>query len=865
MSFAVDNDTKPPFGSQSMQEVLDRINFARDEKKFVKDGIKHGVLITKAQWSTDKAHKDFMRKTLFPVADKVGDESLLAHVTFDRQMYSKCNHLDKQKIQYNPRGGKIFASRERICEFLGSQHRSRLCKENSYLISSMKQETTGYYWEADHPQAMHTHPYVDIDIKVNIADDFKFDTIFSPVWELIKRMEGFIKENSQLAEVRVLVLMNHRQIDSRIFKWSFHLHWPQVVMTNATDLQHLMLAFNEIVPEPIPGVKLVDTKTYSSANQLFRMPYCGKMGDKMAALSCISPYKDGVTGKWRFEESKRAFEDVLHDSCTSTTTPSKYTHVIYTRIQRSVGRRLQGVQGMVLPDVEDNKAYSRWMNFWKPVLLLFVVPNFIKFRQEQAKRHGVVCSFPNEVAKNTRILRLERWPASFRLEIEGDTYCEYDNGVTPFVHSYASNSTTYVVDLEKGRICQQCIKCRDPQLKWYNFIKNGDLEFPIMHDSQQKCESSSIVCVKKSTDFVPFVLKYYSDSVLYTSGMKQVMVYENASGIWKTSSEGNRILLGKVTLLNKNYQEYLCARNMHIMNATMQAWQLLNPLFLGGSDEYEAFYEKQVKACREANDRNGVIWSLTTAARKDLISTMKPDDHPHRVENMEPYPHLVPLLDGMCVDIYTFQTRKSRPSDYFVSHLNAKLLHLQDNEVVEFKKWQLQVCCADPDYLEYKLQIMGLSLTLLDFDRAFYMPLGPIGRNGKSSESFLFNEVAISTTPPRGYYVPREYLTKGGQDRKGANAPDTALMEMANKTILIADECRDTPLDGALIKTMVSGDRASGRNLYETERSVVSCQGKLWIIANKTLKLVSLFYLLSLTQSLLQCLSHNRRTIRTLR
>jgi hypothetical protein len=142
---------------------------------------------------------------------------------------------------------------------------------------------------------------------------------------------------------------------------------------------------------------------------------------------------------------------------------------------------------------------------------------------------------------------------------------------------------------------------------------------------------------------------------------------------------------------------------------------------------------------------------------------------------------------------------------------------------------------------------MGLSLTLLDFDRAFYMPLGPIGRNGKSSESFLFNEVAISTTPPRGYYVPREYLTKGGQDRKGANAPDTALMEMANKTILIADECRDTPLDGALIKTMVSGDRASGRNLYETERSVVSCQGKLWIIANKTLKLVSLFYLLSLT------------------
>ena len=838
MSFAVDQGTQPPFGTQSMQEVLDRINFIRDEKKFVKESIKHGVLMTKAIWASDKAHKDFMRKTLFPVADKVGDESLLHHATFDRQLYNKGNNFDKDKPpKYNPRGGKIFASRERICNFLGAQHRARRNGEVSYITNTLRQETTGYYWESDHPQPVHTHPYVDIDTKVNITDDCKFDTIFKPVWELIKMMDAFIKDSCQLTDVRVLILMNHRQIDTKVFKWSFHLHWPQVVMTNVTDLQHLMLAFNEVVPPQFSGVKLVDTKTYSAANQLFRMPYCGKMGDKMAVLECISPFKDNVTGVWRFEESKRPYEDVLNDSCTSTTTPSRFTHIVYNRPQHSVGRRLQGVQGVVLPEAENNKEYGRWMNFWGPILRLFVVPNFIKFRQDQAKKRGVVCSFPNAVTKTTRILRLTQWPASFRVEVEGDTYCEYDHGATPFVHSYNSNSTTYVVDLEKGLICQQCIKCRDPALKWYNFIKTADLEFPIMQDSQQRCESSSIITVKKSTDFVPFVLKYYTDTVLYTSGMKQVMVYDDSAGIWKTSSEGNRILLGKVTILNKNYQEYLCARNMHIMGATVNEWIRLNPSLEVGGAEYDLFYEKQVKACREANNSNGVIWSLTTAARKDLISTMKPDDHPHRVENMEPYPHLVPLLDGMCVDVYTFQTRKSRPSDYFVSHLNAKLLHLLDNEVVEFKKWQLQVCCADPAYLDYKLQIMGLSLTLLDFDRAFYMPLGPIGRNGKSSESFLFNEVAISTTPPRGYYVPREYLTKSGQDRKGANAPDTALMEMANKTILIADECRDAPLDGALIKTMVSGDRASGRNLYETERSVVSCQGKLWIIANKTLKL----------------------------
>ena len=114
-----------------------------------------------------------------------------------------------------------------------------------------------------------------------------------------------------------------------------------------------------------------------------------------------------------------------------------------------------------------------------------------------------------------------------------------------------------------------------------------------------------------------------------------------------------------------------------------------------------------------------------------------------------------------------------------------------------------QVCCGDEEYLVYKLQIMGLSLTMFDFDRAFYMPLGPIGRNGKSSESVLFNEVTMGTTPARGYYISREYLIKAGQDRKGANSADTVLMDLSNKTILIADECRDTNLDGALIKTLV--------------------------------------------------------------
>jgi hypothetical protein len=53
----------------------------------------------------------------------------------------------------------------------------------------------------------------------------------------------------------------------------------------------------------------------------------------------------------------------------------------------------------------------------------------------------------------------------------------------------------------------------------------------------------------------------------------------------------------------------------------------------------------------------------------------------------------------------------------------------------------------------------------------------------------------------------------------------------------INDWTFDTQLDGALIKALVSGDRASARNLYEGERTNIEVRGKLWIISNHALKL----------------------------
>ena len=824
----------PPFGGQTLQVVLDRLNFNQLQQKFMTSSLvlEHSVLVTQCVWSSDKQHKKFMLLKLLPIADRVGPTSLLHHVTFDRAI--KKGTGASSTVFYNPRGGKIFASRDGLCAFLAALFKPA---PNPLQTKGLRvaPSTTGFYWEHFNAQKMFVHPYFDIDIKGDVRDEQKFFEVFPPIAVAIKLVNEFITNGTDIQQVKVLIVMNHRHLPGGKYKWSLHVHWPQVVVTNMTDMSYLITCIASQLPVGVTGQPLLDTKPYSSNQQLFRMPYCGKMGEGGCDLQPIRVYQDADL-KWNYEPSTTDAVEVINQSCICTAFNQNFTELRVNSIVRQFHLPSQSTVDIVQRSNEDLADFERWMAFWRPVLTSIVVPNFIKYRQQAALKLNVACAFPDTTdMKLPRINRLLRFAASFRIELEGDTFCEYDNGPTPYAHSFGSNATSYVVDLHHGRIAQQCVKCRPTRLNWHCFIATGKLTFPVMSEKQAKCEADEFVTVGKNGNIIPFVLTYFTKTILFARDTKQVYIFDDDSGLWKNGSDGNRLLLAKINLLNGRYQAYCEARNMFIRDTLYAQYVHMNP---GDDDEQlQNALTKMTNDCRTANNKVGGIWKPTIAARKDLLSSLKPDQHLHQVNSMEPGAHLVPLEGGVCLDIYTWINRKIRPTDYFISAHSASLIHLDDNEVVEFVKWQLQVCCGDAKYVEYKLRIMGLSLTHLDFDRSFYMPHGPVGRNGKSSESFLFNEVTMKASPARGYYMSREYLTNKGQDRKGANAADSVMMDMANKTIIIADECRDTPLDGSLIKSLVSGDRASARNLYEGERTNIEVRGKLWIIANKALKL----------------------------
>jgi len=780
MSCVVPHGSTSPFGQQSMQDVVDRLHLHMDPNKFTMRDIVlvEGVLVTNLRWVSDKSHKNYMRSKLFAVADRCGPVSLMRHITFDRK-FSRSG-----VAVYNPRGGKIFGSRDRLCDFMAT-----VCGgTNLQLTNLFKPYTTGFYWESYHQHQLSMHPYMDIDIKTPVGE-CKFNDVFKPVWEAIKLMEEIIKKGTNITEVQVLVLMNTRLAGDGMTKWSFHLHWPQIVVVSMTELAQLVAEVGSRVPKQHNGQPLLDTKPYAAHNQLFRMPYCGKMGEGGSSLEPIVPYKDTEAAGWRYRECKQTMASVLNQSCITTPFPEKYTTLTVVGVSRPISQMPAPMIGVVAPSVDNRADFNKWMDFWRPVLTTMVVPNFIRFRETMAEKLDVRCSFPStDTVKIRSIMRLSRFPASFRLEVDGDTFCEYDHGHTPYAHSFNSNSTSYVVDLHKGRICQQCVKCRPHVLKWYNFIKTRALDFPIMDSNQAKQQADEFVCAGGHAAVIPFVLTFYQDTILFARDTKSVMVYNENDGIWTGASDGNRLLLAKVAALNDAHNAYCMMRNAHIRDLVVAQYALNNP---GASQEDIAKNEeKQDAACKKANQAIPPIWKVTIPQRKDLLSSLKADFHHHQVDHMEPYHHLVPLNGGLCMDIYTWRKCKIEPKHYFVSCLNADIVHLESDEVVEFVKWQHDVCCGDKDYVEYKLRILGLSLTLMNFDRAFYMPLGPAGRNGKSSESFLLNQVTMSKTPARGYYLAREYLSRTGQDRKGANAPDTVLIELANKCIIIADECR---------------------------------------------------------------------------
>jgi hypothetical protein len=831
-SFDVPADAVPPFAEngQSMALVVRRMGIKYNYNVSTSANIlRYGIFLTLNRWNKNANHLAFLAK-LVSISDLRGGISPVRHVCFERPF------TKNGKVQRLPRGGKIIGTRDTICKFLAEQIFSGYKTPIDFIRTSL-------YWcnynEASPEVPMSVHPYIDIDIN-DVSPTATVDMIFPPVYHALQKMNEKIRAATSVDTVRSVIFHNTRESSGGKWKWSFHIHWPDFVLSGNEEMRMVALELKSICPD-------IDVGVYANQNQLFRLPFCGKSTSPLSMLRPVIPTKTG-DGSWTLTSIPVTSVDTLftfiNASCTCTRFPGDFTSVVLT----SVDRPLLDIDSDSVPvsnqwllpmneEAERGSNYRAWMTFWVPVLKRFVIPNFLSFRRRQAGDLGVHCAAPTiDMFDFSDIRRLRNSPGKFHIKATGDAFCEYDSGRTPYYHDVSSNSISYIIDLMNGSIAQFCIQCNMPHKdrNWYKFIPKRSLSFEILDLWRGVNDGNSIVSPRQP-DACQFFVNYFRDTIVYVEDIGAVMIYDDSTGCWVRGRKANQICAAKFRQMNSEYRRYMVAYYCQQKQNDLDKFRELNPS--ADQDLIDIQEEKLTKICRKNNDKIGDIWNLTLLQTGDIIKLLGSVEHGNCVPQMEPMPNLVPLREKQCIDIFTWTEREIRPDDYFVSVLNASIINMNDDDINEFRSWQSQVCCGDDEYLTYKLRIMGLSLTLFNFDRSFYMPLGPIGRNGKSSECTLFNQVTMSTQPSRGSTISREYLTKQGQDRKGANAADTVLMDMANKTILIADECRDTAIDCALIKTLVSGDTTSARNLYESERTNISPRGCLWVITNKTVKL----------------------------
>jgi P4 family phage/plasmid primase-like protien len=175
--------------------------------------------------------------------------------------------------------------------------------------------------------------------------------------------------------------------------------------------------------------------------------------------------------------------------------------------------------------------------------------------------------------------------------------------------------------------------------------------------------------------------------------------------------------------------------------------------------------------------------------------------------------HLLPVQDGMVINLQTGVARERCKEDYFIYEINGKWLGIKhDTTVIDafIKDIMLDV----PELIEYLQRFLGYSISGFTDQCKIAIFYGS-GGNGKSLLLALLN-----------YLLGEKYYKIGDQslvvDEKRANdgSANPQLMTLKNSRIVAIEETKKgSKMNEVSIKCMTGGTKIAGRGLYENPSS----------------------------------------------
>ena len=520
-----------------------------------------------------------------------------------------------------------------------------------------------------------------------------------------------------------LVAYGSRPVNVGFTKHSYHVTWKFQGFDSQQDQCNFM---HSQLDEH--GINY-DSKVYSNG-RLMRAPWCGKAGVANAKLLPTVFTPDPITGEWTKKVTSEQFDSDLFKQFNITPYNWDMKNIRFHTCRLAKNQYNINRVGLVARQtaVVDLDGPDPRFVFFEPLLHTEILPKIQAHRRAmltaiQANGVAVDAGVPVANYKTTNWEKSSKFAGQYLIKVVGDTFCEYDrDGETPFYHR--TEKIKIAVDLQHGTYKQLCYTCNPRAYESYGIFKPNRVEIGEYTASTPRVLD---IMKKKGT---PLVLKYFADDIMFNPTTNaEFVVYDSKMKLWCAEKHSMYMMLRKAATFQDRYRAYRVA-----------VWQgnFEYRLSQCNGDEKKIERLKKEKIALEAID-------VLPVGPEQIIKEMK-GSYVHvfggfSTTKMNHCKHLVPMNDGTCYNVLTDTIVPRTKEMHFTSQLADVIKsNTRDEECRMVKEWFLEVAKGREDLALYKKRLFGLVMTALKIDRHFYILLGVLGRNGKST-LFEFLEV----------------------------------------------------------------------------------------------------------------------------
>ena len=454
---------------------------------------------------------------------------------------------------------------------------------------------------------------------------------------------------------------------------------------------------------------------------------------------------------------------------------------------------------------ENNKDVL--LKFWTPFLVRNVIPMWQTHRHDKALAIRSVggASVPT---KNLLINFVSFEDKVHKYEVVGDTFCE----MSPTHYHDNANAISCCLNLYTCSIWQSCSECKTSS------VKKSFLSCSSAFRIGKVDDIDAAYAYPPTENIHAFLLSYFSDMFVSTTLTQSKLVYQEANRIWVDGESGNSIVNVLADNVCQRYVEYITAVYTQRMENELEAEVRILVQQNLPEDEYKIKYEalvkKGMKTTRKAIKTNGPLTKLSPHIRGRFLMDMRVYASENIIEDTDQTPHLVPMRNGECYNLYTGTTRKTEKLDYFTSVCNAQL-STEPSGIKLINDWFLELNVGNESHATYTKRLAGYLMTMQAHDRKFYVLIGN-GKNGKGVFKELISRILYGTAnaPARMTVLPHSFWES--QRNNSAESASPMLMALKDATMYYTDDIPRMPIAVGRLKSIVAHETTSGRQLYGT-------------------------------------------------